>query len=123
MAAGALHMRPLDIDPMPCGTSRSIGTFLQSQPGGRRSDRRPDRDGIPGDLGVLDPTPMPAEGPVRLDKLQVPTLVLWAAKTRGSIERLNRGHRPARASKSGSPGMYFYWKQYGVRPRLPRAQA
>jgi len=70
--------------------------------------------------GTLDPTPSPPDPPERLDTLSVPTLVLWGSEdaglSRASQDRLMEVLR--RASKTHK-GMYFYWKQYGVRPPPP----
>ncbi len=67
--------------------------------------------------GVMDPTPSPPTPAERLDTLSVPTLVLWGSEDAGldraSQERLIDVLKQAsRTNKQ----MYFYWKQYGVRP-------
>jgi pimeloyl-ACP methyl ester carboxylesterase len=70
--------------------------------------------------GTLDPTPPPSRPPERLELLSVPTLVLWGSEdaglNRASQDRLMELLRRAAQSQ---PGMYFYWKQYGVRPPPP----
>jgi pimeloyl-ACP methyl ester carboxylesterase len=67
---------------------------------------------------VLDPTPIPPRPAERLDALTVPALILWGSEDayfdRRSQDRLIKVLR--RASQA-HPGMYFYWKQYGVRSR------
>lgn len=67
--------------------------------------------------GVIDPTPAPQRTPDRLDALSVPTLVLWGSEDAG-LDRASQDRLIAllrRASETHA-GMYFYWKQYGVRP-------
>jgi pimeloyl-ACP methyl ester carboxylesterase len=115
---GALHMRPLDIDPdavrhitqhwdISAIAAPQVVDAIAAQSAGQSL----------ASWGTLDPTPAPS-GPVdRPDGLTVPTLVLWGSEDSGldraSQDRLmdllmqaSRTHR----------GMYFYWKQYGVRP-------
>jgi pimeloyl-ACP methyl ester carboxylesterase len=118
---GALHMRPIDIDP---GAVRNIAQnwdisaiaapevveMIAAQTAGESLAT----------WGTLDPTPPPPGPPVRLDTLSVPTLVLWGSEdaglSRASQDRLIEVLRKASASHKG---MYFYWKQYGVRPPPP----
>jgi pimeloyl-ACP methyl ester carboxylesterase len=113
----ALHMRPLDIDPdavrniarnwdISAIAAPEVVEMIAAQTAGESL----------ASWGVIDPTPPPPQAPERLDTLSIPTLVLWGSEDAGldraSQERLIALLR--RASRNG--GMYFYWKQYGVRP-------
>jgi pimeloyl-ACP methyl ester carboxylesterase len=115
---GALHMRPLDIDPdavrnitqhwdiSTIAAPQVVNTIAAQSAGQSLAS-----------WGTLDPTPAPA-GPVdKLDSLTVPTLVLWGSEDAGlgraSQDRLME--LLTQASRTHQ-GMYFYWKQYGVRP-------
>ena len=70
--------------------------------------------------GTLDPTPAPHGPAVRLDSLSVPTLVLWGSEDAGlSRASQNRLIDLLRRASESHQGMYFYWKQYGVRPPPP----
>jgi pimeloyl-ACP methyl ester carboxylesterase len=114
---GALHMRPLDIDPdavrnivrnwdISVIADPDVVEIIAAQTAGESL----------ASWGVIDPTPMPTEAPERLDTLSIPTLVLWGSEdaglSRSSQDRLIALLRRA----SQTRGMYFYWKQYGVRP-------
>jgi pimeloyl-ACP methyl ester carboxylesterase len=114
---GALHMRPLDIDPDAVRTitrhwdisaiaAPEIVDIIAAQSAGQSL----------ASWGTLDATPVPRSAE-DLDKLKAPTLVLWGSEdaglNRASQERLIEVLR--QASNAGH-GMYFYWKQYGVRP-------
>ena len=118
---GALHMRPLDIDPdavrniaqhwdISVIAAPEVVQAIAAQTAGESL----------ASWGTLDPTPSPPGPPERLDTLSVPTLVLWGSEdaglSRASQDRLMEVLR--RASKTHK-GMYFYWKQYGVRPPPP----
>jgi pimeloyl-ACP methyl ester carboxylesterase len=118
---GALHMRPLDIDPdavrniaehwdisavAPAAVVQAIAaqTALESLATWER----------------LDSTPVPAEPRDPFERLSVPVLSLWGSEDAGldraSQERLIAKLREAVAAH---PGMTFHWKQYGVRPPPP----
>jgi pimeloyl-ACP methyl ester carboxylesterase len=115
---GALHLRPLDIDPdavrniaqhwdISAIAAPQVVNAIAAQSAGQSL----------ASWGTLDPTPAPA-GPVdKLDSLTVPTLVLWGSEDAGlgraSQDRLME--LLTQASRTHQ-GMYFYWKQYGVRP-------
>jgi pimeloyl-ACP methyl ester carboxylesterase len=118
---GALHMRPLDIDPdavrnivrnwdISAIAATEVVEMIAAQTAGETL----------ASWGVIDPTPAPQRTPDRLDALSVPTLVLWGSEDAGlnkaSQDRLIALLR--RASQTHA-GMYFYWKQYGVRPPPP----
>ena len=114
---GALHMRPLDIDP------DAVHTLLEhwdisviADPDVVRTIAAQSAQQWLAAWGYLDPTPVPAVPPERLERLTVPTLVLWGSEdyywSRNSQDELMQVLR--RASRA-HPGMYFYWKQYGVR--------
>jgi pimeloyl-ACP methyl ester carboxylesterase len=118
---GALHMRPLDIDPGAVGNiaqnwdisaiaapqvvqAIAAQTALESLATWER----------------LDPTPVPAAAPDRWELLSMPVLAFWGSEDAGldrsSQERLIAKLREA---CSAHPGMTFHWKQYGVRPPPP----
>jgi pimeloyl-ACP methyl ester carboxylesterase len=118
---GALHMRPLDIDPdavrniarhwdISAIAAPEVVDAIAAQTAGESLAT----------WGTLDPTPVPPAPPIRLDSLSVPTLVLWGSEdaglSRASQDRLIDLLRRASESRQG---MYFYWKQYGVRPPPP----
>jgi pimeloyl-ACP methyl ester carboxylesterase len=115
---GALHMRPLDIDP---DAVRNISQHWDisaiAAPGVVDTIAAQTAGESLATWGTLDPTPPPPRPPERLDTLSVPTLVLWGSEdaglSRASQDRLMELLK--RASQT-HPGMYFYWKQYGVRP-------
>ena len=115
---GALHMRPLDIDPdavrnivqhwdISAIAAPEVVEMIAAQTAGESLAT----------WGTLDPTAPPPAPPVRLETLSVPTLVLWGSEdaglSRGSQDRLIEVLRRA---SNAHEGMYFYWKQYGVRP-------
>ena len=115
---GALHMRPLDIDPdavrniaqnwdISTIASPEVAAAIAAQTAGTSLAT----------WGTLDPTPSPPAPSPPIDSLSVPTLVLWGSEDAGlprsSQDRLIDAL--SRASKAHH-GMYFYWKQYGVRP-------
>jgi pimeloyl-ACP methyl ester carboxylesterase len=115
---GALHMRPIDIDPdavrnitqhwdiSVIAPPQVVDTIAAQTAGESLAS-----------WGTLDPTPTPPQPPDMLNTLSVPTLVLWGSEDSG----LNRASQDRlmelliQASQT-QPGMYFYWKQYGVRP-------
>jgi pimeloyl-ACP methyl ester carboxylesterase len=118
---GALHMRPLDIDPDAVRTitqhwdisaiaAPEVVDAIAAQTAGQSL----------ASWGTLDPTPAPPNSPDRLNTLTVPTLVLWGSEdaglNRASQDRLIEQLEQASHTHEG---MYFYWKQYGVRPPPP----
>jgi pimeloyl-ACP methyl ester carboxylesterase len=118
---GALHMRPLDIDPDAVRSiSRHWDISAIAAPGVVATIAAQTAGESLATWGTLDPTPPPSRPPERLDLLSVPTLVLWGSEdaglNRASQDRLMELLRRAAQSQ---PGMYFYWKQYGVRPPPP----
>jgi pimeloyl-ACP methyl ester carboxylesterase len=115
---GALHMRPLDIDPdavrnitqhwdiSNIAAPQVINTIAAQSAGQSLAS-----------WGTLDSTPAPA-GPIdKLNTLSVPTLVLWGSEDAG-LDRASQGRlmELLRQASRTHKGMYFYWKQYGVRP-------
>lgn len=114
---GALHMRPLDIDP---DAVRHIvehwDISVIAQPEVVQKISAESAMQWLASWGRLDPTPVPPSPPDALEQLAVPVLVLWGAGDvyydRRSQERLIAVLRQASRSH---PGMYFYWKQYGLR--------
>jgi pimeloyl-ACP methyl ester carboxylesterase len=115
---GALHMRPIDIDPDAVRNitqhwdisniaAPEVVDTIAAQTAGQSL----------ASWGTLDPIPAPPAPLERLDTLSVPTLVLWGSEDAGlnkaSQDRLIQVLSRASATHEG---MYFYWKQYGVRP-------
>jgi len=115
---GALHMRPLDIDPDAVrNIAQNWDISAIAAPQVVDAIAAQTAAETLASWGTLDPTPAPPARSVRLDALRVPTLVLWGSEdaglTRASEQRLIELLK--RASEHHR-GMYFYWKQYGVRP-------
>ncbi len=117
---GALHMRPLDIDPEAVRhIVKNWDISAIAAPEVVAAIAAQTAEESLATWGTLDPTPAPVTL-VRLDALRVPTLVLWGSEDSG----LSRASQDAlmevlkRASEVHR-GMYFYWKQYGVRPPPP----
>ncbi len=118
---GALHMRPLDIDPDAVRhiiEHWDISVIAQPEVVERISAESAMQ--WLASWGRLDPTPLPRSEPDALETLAVPVLVLWGAGDvyydRHSQERLIEVLRTASRTH---PGMDFYWKQYGVRGPAP----
>jgi pimeloyl-ACP methyl ester carboxylesterase len=116
--AGALHMRPLDIDPDAVSNiERNWDISVIAAPEVVHTIAAQTAGEWLTGWGTVDPTPMPAEPAERLEKLSVPTLVLWGSEDhylrRASQDRLIEVLRQAARTHKE---MYFYWKQYGVRP-------
>jgi pimeloyl-ACP methyl ester carboxylesterase len=113
----ALHMRPLDIDP---DAVRNIVQHWDisaiAAPGVVEAIAAQTAGESLASWGVIDPTPAP-DPPERLNSLSIPTLVLWGSEdaglSRASQDRLIGVLRQASQTHEH---MYFYWKQYGVRP-------
>jgi len=117
--AGALHMRPLDIDPDAVrNISQHWDVSVIAKPEVVLTIAAQTATESLASWGVLDPTPFPPRPAERLESLRVPALILWGSEDayfdRRSQERLIELLR--RASRA-NPGMYFYWKQYGLRSR------
>ena len=115
---GALHMRPLDIDPDAVNNiERNWDISAVAAPEVVRTIAAQTAGEWFTGWGTVDPTPVPPEPPERLETLSVPTLVLWGSEdhylSRASQDRLMEVLR--RAVRTHRE-MYFYWKQYGVRP-------
>jgi pimeloyl-ACP methyl ester carboxylesterase len=113
----ALHMRPLDIDPDAVrNIARNWDISAIAAPDVVETIAAQTAGESLASWGVIDPTPPPPDAPERLDTLSIPTLVLWGSEdaglSRASQDRLIAVLRRA----SRTHGMYFYWKQYGVRP-------
>jgi pimeloyl-ACP methyl ester carboxylesterase len=64
----------------------------------------------------LDPTPRPASQPENFQRLQAPTLAIWATEDAGFKAAQGKLIEALRLAVKKNKGMYFYWKQYGVRP-------
>ena len=115
---GALHMRPIDIDADAVrNLVRNWDISVIASPEVVETIAAQSAAEWLAGWGTLDATPMPSEGPEHMERLAVPTLVLWGSEdfylTRASQERLIAVLRQASQMHQG---MYFYWKQYGVRP-------
>ena len=116
--AGALHMRPLDIDPDAVSNiERNWDISVIAAPEVVHTIAAQTAGEWLTGWGTVDPTPMPAAPAERLETLSVPTLVLWGSEdhylSRASQDRLIEALRQANRTHKD---MYFYWKQYGVRP-------
>lgn len=118
---GALHMRPLDIDP---DAVRNISEHWDisaiALPSVVRSIAAQTALESLATWQRLDSTPIPAELEDPFDRLSTPTLSLWGSEDAGldraSQERLIAKLREAVRAHAG---MTFYWKQYGLRPPPP----
>jgi pimeloyl-ACP methyl ester carboxylesterase len=64
----------------------------------------------------LDPTPRPPAQPENFQRLQAPTLAIWASADGGFKAAQGRLIEALRLAAKKNKGMYFYWKQYGLRP-------
>jgi pimeloyl-ACP methyl ester carboxylesterase len=118
---GALHMRPLDIDPDAVrNITRNWDISAIAAPEVVEAIAAQTAGESLASWGVLDPTPPPSEPLERLDTLSIPTLVLWGSEDAGlSRASQDRLMDTLRQASQTNPGMYFYWKQYGVRPPPP----
>lgn len=115
---GALHMRPLDIDPDAVRhiTEHWDISAIAASEVVERIAAQTAMESL-ATWGVLDSTPRPTDPSVRLDKLKVPTLVLWGSEDAGlSRASQQRVIDQLKQASQANRGMYFYWKQYGVRP-------
>jgi pimeloyl-ACP methyl ester carboxylesterase len=117
---GALHMRPLDIDPDAVrNIAQNWDISVIALPEVVAAIAAQTAEESLATWGTLDPTPPPASA-VRLDSLSVPTLVLWGSEDSGlSRESQDRLMDVLKRASRTNRGMYFYWKQYGVRPPPP----
>ena len=104
---GALHLRPLDIDPdavrnitqhwdISAIAAPEVVDAIAAQTAGESL----------ASWGMLDPTPAPRAPPDRLDTLSVPTLVLWGSEDAGlnkaSQERLIEVLQRASSTQQGN---------------------
>lgn len=114
---GALHMRPLDIDADAVrNIARNWDISAIADPRVVETIAAQTAGESLATWGVIDPTTPPPDPPERLETLSIPTLVLWGSEDAG-LSRPSQDRLIALlqlASRTG--GMYFYWKQYGVRP-------
>lgn len=115
---GALHMRPLDIDPDAVrNITKNWDISAIAAPQVVNAIAAQTAAESLASWGTLDPTPPPPAAPVRLENLAVPILVLWGSEDAGlSKSSQDKLIRVLRQASNTNPGMYFYWKQYGVRP-------
>jgi pimeloyl-ACP methyl ester carboxylesterase len=115
---GALHMRPLDIDPdavrniaqnwdISAIAAPEVVEAIAAQTAGTSLAT----------WGTMDPTSLPPAPAPRFESLSVPTLVLWGSEDAGlSRSSQDRVIDALTKASKARRGMYFYWKQYGVRP-------
>ncbi|HEV7613874.1 MAG TPA: alpha/beta hydrolase [Steroidobacteraceae bacterium] len=118
---GALHMRPLDIDPDAVrNIVRNWDISVVAAPEVVQTIAAQTAGESLATWGTLDPTPRPRGSRVRLETLTVPTLVLWGSEDSG-LSRASQDELIGvlRQASKAHRGMYFYWKQYGVRPPPP----
>jgi pimeloyl-ACP methyl ester carboxylesterase len=115
---GALHMRPLDIDPDAVrNITRHWDISAIAAPEVVDAIAAQTAAESMATWGVLDPTLEPPAPREALERLAIPTLVLWGSEDAGlSKSSQQRLIEILRAAGQNHPGMYFYWKQYGVRP-------
>jgi len=113
----ALHMRPLDIDPDAVrNIARNWDISAIAAPDVVETIAAQTAGESLASWGVIDPTPPPPDSPERLDTLSIPTLVLWGSEDAG-LSRASQDRLIALLRRASQiHGMYFYWKQYGVRP-------
>jgi pimeloyl-ACP methyl ester carboxylesterase len=114
---GALHMRPLDIDPDAVrNIAQNWDISAIAPPEVVAAIAAQTAEESLATWGTLDPTPAPVSA-VRVERLIVPTLVLWGSEDAGlSRESQDRLIGVLKRASKANRGMYFYWKQYGVRP-------
>lgn len=115
---GALHMRPIDIDPdavrnianhwdISMIAAPEVVDAIAAQTAGESL----------ASWGTLDPTPAGPDSMKGFDALSVATLVLWGSEDSGlDRESQSRLMELLELASQNHRGMYFYWKQYGVRP-------
>jgi len=107
--AGALHMRPLDIDPDAVSNiERNWDISVIAAPEVVHTIAAQTAGEWLTGWGTVDPTPMPAAPAERLETLSVPTLVLWGSEdhylSRASQDRLIEALRQANRTHKD---MYF----------------
>jgi pimeloyl-ACP methyl ester carboxylesterase len=114
----ALHMRPIDIDPDAVrNIARHWDISAIAAPGVVDAIAAQTAGESLATWGVIDPTPAPPTAPERLEALSVPTLVLWGSEDAGlNRESQERLIAVLKEASRTNKRMYFYWKQYGVRP-------
>jgi pimeloyl-ACP methyl ester carboxylesterase len=113
---GALHMRPLDIDPDAVQhITENWDISAIAAPAVVRAIAAQTAAESFASWGRLDHTPPPAAPAEALEQLAVPTLVLWGSEDSG-LDRASQDRLMASLTLASrrTPGMYFYWKQYGV---------
>lgn len=116
---GAMHMRPLDIDPDAVRhlTEHWDISVIADPEVVNRIAAQTAQESL-ATWGTMDTTQRPATPPPDPSGLAMPVMVLWGSEDayfdRASQDRLME---QLRAAGRRHPGMYFCWKQYGVRPR------
>jgi pimeloyl-ACP methyl ester carboxylesterase len=118
---GALGLRPIDIDPdAVANIVRNWDISSIAAPDIVRLIAAQTATEPLGTWGYgLDPTPHPPMQPENFQRLQAPTLVLWASEDAGFKAAQDKLIAALRLSTKHNKAMYFYWKQYGVRPPPP----
>jgi pimeloyl-ACP methyl ester carboxylesterase len=116
--AGALHLRPLDIDPdavrhltehwdISAVANPEFVSIIAAQSAMQRLES----------WGVIDPVPAPATRMPSLSALTQPTLMLWGrADAILDLASQERAIKKLGDAAHAHVGMNFYWKQYGVTP-------
>jgi pimeloyl-ACP methyl ester carboxylesterase len=113
-----LHMRPIDIDPGAVDNiARNWDISAVAKPEIVSLIAAQTATEPLGTWGYgLDPTPRPPTQPENFQRLQAPTLALWASADAGFKAAQGKLIDALRLAAKKNKGMYFYWKQYGVRP-------
>jgi pimeloyl-ACP methyl ester carboxylesterase len=115
---GALHLRPLDFDAdavrhltQHWDISAIAAPEVVAAIAARSAMQTMDS------WGVIDPVAAPDSAVPSLAALRQPTLLLWGrADAILDQDSQDRAIRSLRDAAEAHPGMYFYWKQYGVTP-------
>ncbi len=113
-----LHLRPIDIDPdAVANIVKNWDVSSVAEPEVVRPIAAQTATVPLGTWGYgLDPTPRPPAPAENLTRLQAPTLVLWGSEDAGFKAAQQKLIDALRGAAKRNKSMYFYWKQYGVRP-------
>jgi pimeloyl-ACP methyl ester carboxylesterase len=115
---GALHMRPIDIDPGAVDNiARNWDISAVALPEVVAAIAAQTAAEPLASWGYgLDPSFRPTPAPERLDTLTVPTLAIWATEDAAFKSAQDQLIAALRAAAKKSKSMAFWWKQYGIRP-------
>jgi pimeloyl-ACP methyl ester carboxylesterase len=112
-----LHLRPIDIDPD--AVANIVKNWDISSVADPEIVRLIAAQTAAEPLGTwgygLDPTQRPPAPAENLTRLVAPTLVIWGSEDAGFKGAQPKLIDAMRAAAKRTKGMYFYWKQYGVR--------